>query len=140
MNMNSGEVFPIIVLSIVFVAVVIITVSIVWMEHRKRTRVLDVLRVYAERGEEPPTSVNEALTQVSGGKPLQPAKPTTRGTHLSHAAPNAVFTVGFAAIAWWRFTAFGETGPTVVVPILAALFFLASLTARLVGAYYAPDR
>ena len=64
--MASGNVVQITVLCLVFGAGAVISVSIVWMEYRRRTRALDVLRAYAERGEEPPASVIEALTIVSG--------------------------------------------------------------------------
>jgi hypothetical protein len=138
--MNSGNAVPITVLILVFVAGVIIAVSIAWMEYRKRTRALDVLRIYAERGEEPPASVIQTLTNVSGTPQVRPRTPPTRGGHLSHAAPNAIIAVGLAGLAWGRLSAFGETGAAVVVPSLVALFFAGSRAARLVGAYYAPDR
>jgi hypothetical protein len=138
--MESKDIFSAVILCLVFVAGVAIVVSIVWLEHRKRTRALDVLRLYAERGEDPPASVIQALTNVSGRPPAAPPAPTTRGHHLAHAAGNAVFTVGLAALVWWRVSAFNDTSTGVAVAILAALFFAAGLAARLVGAYYAPDR
>jgi hypothetical protein len=124
-----------------------IAVGVAWFEHRTRTRALDVLRVYAERGEEPPASVLQALTPISGwprqGWPPQPAgtapKRSTRGRCFAHAAANTVFAGGLSWLAWWRFSATGEAGPGVIVAILAALFFAAALAAQLVGAYYAPD-
>jgi hypothetical protein len=138
--MDSGNVVPVVVLTLVFVSGVVITVSIVWMEHRKRTRALDVLRLYAERGEEPPAPVLQALTSVSGQAQAPAPAAATRGRHMARAAGNAVLAVGLAGLAWWRLSAFGETGPPVVVACLAALFFAGGLAARLVGAYYAPDR
>ena len=138
--MDSQTVKSIVVLTIVFGTGVVIAVSIIGMEYRKRTKALDVLKVYAERGEEPPATVFQALTGITGGTPHLPGKPPTRATHLAHAAGSTVFTIGLAWLAWWRFSAFGETGPSVVVPILASLFFAASVAARLVGAYYTPDR
>jgi hypothetical protein len=127
-----------------------IVAVIAWFDHRTRTRALDVLRVYAERGEEPPPSVTQALTAVSGGHRKGPdptdytrdrlGRPRTRGGYLTHAAPNAVFAAGFAGLAWWRLSATGEAGTGVIVAILAALFFGASVAAQLVGAYYASDR
>jgi hypothetical protein len=120
-----------------------IPVSISWFEHRTRTKALDVLRVYAERGEEPPASVTGALTAVSGWarKPEGTAtERPTRGTHLAHAAANTVFAAGLPGLAWWRFSTSGKADAWVIVITLAALFFAASAAARLVGAYYAPDR
>lgn len=138
--MDSETVVQMTVLIAVFVAGAVITVSILWLEYRRRTRALDVLRAYAERGEEPPASVIQALVSTSGHTPPAPKTPPTRGGHLAHAAANAVFTAGLAGLAWWRIAAFGETGGGVSLVLLAALFFAAGLAARLVGAYYAPSR
>jgi hypothetical protein len=127
----------------------------IWLDHRTRTKALDVLRVYAERGEEPPASVTQALTWVSGwprgvstaaGK-VDPSdnrdrlgRPRTRGGFLAHAAANTIFAVGFSGIAWWRYSESGQTSAGVIVATIVALFFAASVAAQLVGAYYAPAR
>jgi hypothetical protein len=121
---------------IIFGTATVIVVSIAWLEYRKHTRVLDVLRIYAERGEEPPGSVIQALTAVFG-RPAAPSAPTPRSWHLAHVAANAVFTAGLGGFAWWRYTETAEAGTLVIVVIFAALFFAASMAARLVGAYYA---
>jgi hypothetical protein len=129
---------------------VAIAVSIAWFDHRTRSKALDVLRAYAERGEEPPPSVTQTLTVVSGGPRKAPdptdytrdrlGRPRTRGGYLTHAAANAVFAAGFSGLTWWRISETGEASPGVVVAILFGLFFAASVAAQLVGAYYAPDR
>ena len=124
-----------------------------WLDHRRRTRALDILRVYAERGEEPASSVLNGLMTVASpwASPSIPkagdsdnrdriGRPRTRGGFLAHAAANAVFAAGFSGFAWWRYTDLGEASTGVIVSILVAMFFAASLAAQLVGAYYAPDR
>lgn len=121
---------------VIFGSAIVIVVSIAWFDYRKHTKVLDVLRIYAERREEPPATVVQALTAVSG-KPPAPSAPTPRSWHLAHVAANAVFTAGLGAFAWWRYLDTGAAGTLVVVCIFAALFFAASTAARLVGAYYA---
>jgi hypothetical protein len=121
---------------IIFGAAIVIAVSIAWLDYRKHTKVLDVLRIYAQRGEEPPAAVIQALTAVSG-KPATPSAPTPRSWHLAHVAANAVFTLGLGGFAWWRYVETGEAGRLMIVSIFAALFFVASMAARLVGAYYA---
>jgi hypothetical protein len=142
------------VLILIFGTGLAIPVSFMWFDHRTRTRALEVLRVYAERGEEPPPSVTESLTSVSGWPrykegmfKVDPSdnrdrlgRPRTRGGFLAHAAANAVFAAGFWGIVWWRYSETGETSAGVIVATVVALFFTASVAAQLVGAYYAPDR
>ena len=139
-------------LILIFGTGITIPVSIAWLDHRTRTKALDVLRVYAERGEEPPLSVTQALSSVSGWPrgfvPLPDAgdnrdrigRPRTRGGFLAHAAANTIFAAGFSGIAWWRYSELGQTSAGVIVATIVALFFAASVAAQLVGAYYAPDR
>lgn len=136
-------------LILIFGTGISIPVSFMWFDHRTRTKALDVLRVYAERGEEPPPSVTQALTWVSGWPRFNVdasdnrdrlGRPRTRGGFLAHAAANTVFAVGFSGFAWWRYTELGEASTGVMVSIFVALFFAASVAAQLVGAYYAPAR
>ena len=57
---------------IVFGAGISVPITGLWLDHRRRTRALDILRVYAERGEEPPSAVLNGLTTVAspwGGAP-----------------------------------------------------------------------
>jgi hypothetical protein len=139
-----------IILMIVFVgAGVTIAFLIAWFDHRTRTRALDLLRVYAERGEEPPPSVTHALTAVSGLPKKAPegedsrdriGRPRTRGGFLAHAAANSVFAAGFSSFAWWRYSDLGEASTGVIISIFVALFFAAGVAAQLVGARYAPAR
>jgi hypothetical protein len=139
--MESGDQFAAIVLGLAFSAGTVITISILWLVFRGRMKALDVLRAYAERGEEPPASVIEALSNVSGRThpaTAAPATPQTRGTHLAYAATNAVLAAGLAGLAWWRISAFGDTSPGIGLSLLVALFFTAGLATRLVRAYYAP--
>src|SRR5262245_7796608 len=141
--MERGDQFAAIVLGLVFSAGAVITIAILWLVFRARMKALDVLRAYAERGEEPPASVIEALATVSGRTRAgaeATAPPQTRGGHLAHAATNAIFAAGLAGLAWWRISAFGETGGGVGLALLAALFFTAGLATRLVRAYYAYER
>lgn len=146
--MTAENVTAFVVMMLVLGTGVAIAVSIAWLDHRTRTRALDVLRIYAERGEDPPPSVLQALTSVSGWPRVAAApdnrdrlgRPRTRGGFLAHAAANTIFAAGFSGLAWWRLSASGEASTGVIVAILAALFFAASVAAQLVGAYYAPDR
>ena len=146
--MTGENVTAFFVLIIIFGTGIAIAVSIAWFDHRTRTRALEVLRVYAERGEEPPSSVLQTLTSVSGWPPKVDAtekhdrlgRPYTRGSFLAHAAADAVFAAGFSSFAWWRYSDLGEASTGVMVSIFVALYFAASTAARLVGACYAPAR
>ena len=141
--MDSQTVVKFLGVCIIFGMGIAIPVSIAWFEHRTRTKGLETLRIYAERGEEPPASVIQAVTQVTnvvGRPPQRPATPQTRGNHLAHAAARTVITLGLMALVWWRVSAYGEKGTGIVIGILVALFFAGSTAARLVYAYYASDK
>jgi hypothetical protein len=155
--MTAENVTTFFALILIFGTGITIPVSVAWFDHRTRTKALDVLRVYAERGEEPPPSVTQALSSVSGwprgfnlperdrapdGKDNRDriGRPRTRGGFLAHAAANTIFAAGFSGIAWWRYSELGQTSAGVIVATIVALFFAASVAAQLVGAYYAPDR
>ena len=84
----DSDLIKITALCLVFGTGITIPVSIAWLEHRTRKRGLDTLRIYAERGEEPPASVIEAVTKVTNvwgnqphpwGNPPDPRPPQTRG-------------------------------------------------------------
>jgi hypothetical protein len=141
--MDSHTVINITFLCFVFGTGIAIPVSIAWLEHRTRTKGLETLRIYAERGVEPPASVIEAVTTVTNvyGRPQHlPRPPQTRGNHLAHAAAGTVITVGLVGLVWWRVSAYNEKGVGIIIGILVALFFAGSVAARLVYAYYASSK
>lgn len=156
--MTGENVTTFFVLILIFGTGITIPVSMFWFDYRARTRALEILRVYAERGEEPPPAVTQVLIRASArysettsasGWPPKAAdddkgdrigRPRTRGGFLAHVAANAVFTAGFSTFAWWRYSELGEASTGVIVSIFVALFFAASVAAQLVGAYYAPAR
>ena len=131
----------------VFIPLSISFMAISWVEHRSRSKALDVLRGYAERGAEPPASVTEALVAVGWGrKPGMgaamvpgPASKPTRENHLAHVAANIVIVLGSVGIAWWRMPDEGEPGPLVIWAMIVAIFFGAALAARLVGVFTTPS-
>jgi len=142
--MDSKVISQIIIVGLVMGGGITIPVLISWFDHRTRTRGLDTLRIYAERGQEPPASVIEAVRTVTDtwGYSTRPraATPQTRGNHLAHAAASTVIAVGLAGLVWWRVSAYDEKGVGIIVGILAALFFAGSVAARLVYAYYTPNK
>lgn len=144
----------IIIVIIVFAAGISVPITGFWLDHLRRTRALDVLRVYAERGEEPPPTVLNGLTTVASPWAATSSlpraddsdnrdrmgRPRTRGGFLAHAAANTVFAAGFLGFAWWRYSDLGEASTGMIVSFVIGLFFAASVAAQLVGACYAPHR
>jgi len=119
-----------------------------WVEYRSRSQALDVLRVYAEKGQEPPASVTSAVgAVVSAGTPFINAAPApvgagskpTRENHLAHVAGSVVCGLGAAGIAWWRMPDDGEPGALVIWAVIFAIFFAGSVAARLVGVFTTPS-
>lgn len=122
---------------------ILIVVGIAWFQHRSRSKALDLLRAYAERGEDPPASVVEALDAIAtwgpGPKPrtTTPSKPT-RTDHLTHVAGSVVISLGSGWVAWWRMPVEGEPGGLVITAVIVAIFFAGAAAARLVAALGAP--
>jgi hypothetical protein len=119
-----------------------------WVEYRSRSQALDVLRVYAEKGQEPPASVTSAIGAVaSAGTPFMNAAPgsagavskPTRENHLARVAGSVVFGLGAAGIAWWRMPENGEPGALVIWAVIFAIFFAGSVAARLVRVFTTPS-
>jgi uncharacterized membrane protein HdeD (DUF308 family) len=119
-----------------------------WVEYRSRSQALDVLRVYAEKGQEPPASVTSAIGAVaSAGTPFTNAAPApagacfkpTRENHLAHLAGSVVCGLGAAGLAWWRMPDEGDPGAVVIWAVIFAIFFAGSAAARLVGVFTTPS-
>jgi hypothetical protein len=122
-------------------------------------KVASVLKVYAERGEEPPPAVNDALMALiagSGAKasssgpasaavpapaaPPPPQLPLTREQHFSAFARDLVMGSGAAAIAWWRAPDPGDhPGGFMTLAVIAALLFAAGAVGHLVTALQMRD-
>jgi hypothetical protein len=137
--LDAGQISVMIMVSLFLATGVIIAVLITWSEHRSRAKALDVLRVYAERNEEPPPTVVQALMGVNRPVPHGPKPPPSRGHHLAHAAANVVFVLGAIGIVWWKAPDPDNPGGFVIFAILAGLFFAAGAAARFVGAIYARE-
>ena len=104
----------------------------VWNEFSRQKKALEVLKVYAEKGTEPPASVTAVLTQASTGQ-----RSMSNPNPLALAAFFGVMALGFAALtAWcafhpdrWVFTAgFGICG--FAMAALAASGLVQALTTR----------
>jgi hypothetical protein len=110
---------------------------------KTRERTASVLKIYAERGEQPPQSVIDALTAPTTSFPAarpvsQP--PKTRGRHFADSARDTVVAAGAAAIAWWRAPAPGEEPKALMVlAVVVALIFSAGAVWHLVAALHSGD-
>ena len=76
--MKIDDTLGLVVMTLFLATGITIAVLIAWFDHRTRAKALDVLRVYAERGEEPPGSVTQALTWVSGWPKVAPPADDTK--------------------------------------------------------------
>jgi hypothetical protein len=123
---------------------VLIVVGIAWFQHRSRSKALDLLRGYAEKGEEPPAALVEALDALAawgpGPKPRNaPTPKPTRTDHLTHVAGSVVISLGSIWVAWWRMPDEGEPGALVIIAVIVAIFFAGAAAARLVAALGTPS-
>jgi len=123
---------------IVFLFVAAITIGPLWMHHKTRLRALDVLKSYADRGEEPPASVLDTVNQFAKTPGPPPPRVPTRAEHLSHFAASVVLAIGAGCVIWWR-AQLPDPGPLMIVGIIVAIFFAGSPAARLVAAVTTRD-
>lgn len=144
---DSG-VLTIIILVIVFSAGTIIPTTVTWLQQRTKMKAIEMLRIYAERGVEPPASVLDAVNRINWPfppgtqqpPPPRPMREQSRAEHLMHLAGNIGLGIGSALVIWWLAT---EPQPRLewllITAIFTGIFFFASAAARLVGALTAHD-
>jgi hypothetical protein len=76
----------------------------IWTDHRRQMKSLEILRVYAEQGKDPPQSMVDALPQMIGtSRRLQ-----SRGAHLAQGVLLLVLAGGFAYLAY-RVSPYSQT-------------------------------
>jgi hypothetical protein len=127
---HSAQVTAVVVpFALLFTAAIVI--AVLWMPFKARLTAIEVLKTYAEKGEEPPASVLEAVERMNA--PIAPPRPT-RGEHLSHVAGSVVLASGAAGLAWWRELEHGGPDLVVIAAAIVAIFFAGAAAARLVAA------
>jgi hypothetical protein len=113
--------------------------------EKKAEKAAEILKIYAERGQEPPQELSDAVITLAGGWPRPKATPAlprqeTRGRHLADFARDIVVAAGAAGIAWWRSPGPGEhPGTVMTLGIVVALIFTAGAVWHLVTALQMRD-
>lgn len=132
-----------IVLVLVFSMGAIIPIGIVGLQLRAKLKAIEVLKIYAQMGEEPPASVVEAINQVGRPPPPPPPPPPhlRRGWHLSHFAGSASLSLGGWGVVVWRALA-SDRDPDwlMIVGLVVGIFFAAAAAARLTAALNSDGR
>jgi hypothetical protein len=119
-----------VVLLLIFAPGVIIALVAIWTSYRARIRGIDTLKIYAERGQEPPASLLEAIRP---GVPPAPRR-QTRGELLSQLAFSVVMAVGAAGLAWWWSSDQHPGHGFLILAIVTAVVFAGIAASMLVAA------
>lgn len=117
---------------------IVFAVAMMTLIHRSNMKTLELLRLYAEKGVEPPPAMDELLSWARGG-PEQKWKSTRRGP-LLQSFIGMLFTASTSGgILWWRIDA---GGPDAVIYIFGAatVFFGGSAVGLLLAALFTPDK
>ena len=123
-----------------WIGLVVVVMSWAWFMaiiiHRHNMKALQVLRLYAERGEEPPPAIAEPLMRHLSH--AAPPKRTERSRHRRGLA-FCLFSAGaWAGVAWWRVDAGTEPRWIFYVAVAVALAFAGGALASLINALSTP--
>ena len=102
----------------------------IWNEFSRQRKALDVLKIYADKGVEPPASVLEVLSRASTSRPVRSEGPVQAA--MPRAAFFFVLATGLAVMAVWSL--FSSTGWSFTMGLGLGAFALAAVGA---GAYVA---
>jgi hypothetical protein len=140
-NPDSGMLLTIAIIVTVFTFGAVIAISVTWLQNRPKMKAIEVLKAYAERGEEPPAGVAEAVAKINWPFPAPPAPHVaTRGEHLQHVAGSLGLALGALAVIWWQApTQHDHPGWLLITAVFVAIFFTASAAARIVAALTTRD-
>jgi hypothetical protein len=110
--------------------------------HRVHMKVLEILRMYAEKGIEPPPSVMEPLAkQLFPLQKEQAKKNATRaGVYLGQFVGGVTSAALAGGFAWWWMSEGYEPKWVVVVATIAAVVFAGGAIAQLVAAIVTRDK
>jgi hypothetical protein len=109
--------------------------------HRRRMKALEILKMYAEKGVEPPAAVADPLLQELSELPRRTlAEKSERARHLERLAVSAFMAGAAAGVAWWRTDSGGEPKWVFYAAVIAAVAFAAGALAALVAALISPRK
>jgi hypothetical protein len=118
--------------------IIVFAISMMTLVHRGNMKTLDLLRLYAEKGIDPPPALDELLARTSG-RPEQKWKPGRRGAMLQSFVGMLFMACVAGGITWWRID---EGGPQVVIYIFGAfaVFWGVSALGLLIAALVTSDK
>jgi hypothetical protein len=136
----SGQV-PEMLWYLFWVALALAMVAWVWamtiLTYRGRMRALEILRIYAEKGEEPPPSVAEPLLrQLSEAG--QARRASARAQRLSQLVSSLFIAGAAGAIAWWRLSATGRADLAFYLAVAIAVTCAAGSVGQLAAVILSP--
>jgi hypothetical protein len=110
----------------------------IWTEHQRKQKALEVLKVYAEQGTEPPPSLVAGIAQATSSRNARPIDSNTAAANWASAAFFLIMAVGFGGAAWW-FNQGGRGAWVFTVGTGITCFVMAALSASaLIRALLAP--
>ena len=136
----SGQV-PEMLWYLFWVVLALAMVGWVWamtiLTYRGRMRALEILRIYAERGEEPPAAVAEPLLRQLS-ETGQARRASARAQRLSHLVSSLFMAGAAGAIAWWRIAATGKADIAFYLATAIAVTCAAGAVGQLTAAILSP--
>ena len=118
--------------------VIVFAIAMMTLIHRGHMKTLELLRLYAEKGIDPPPALDELVARSSGGS--DPKWARTRRGALLKSFTGMLFTACVSGgILWWRIDA---GGPQALIYIFGAatVFWGVSALGLLIAALFASDK
>jgi hypothetical protein len=118
--------------------IIVWTTAMMTLIHRGNMKTLELLRLYAEKGVDPPPAMDELLARSAGGG--QPKWARSRRGALLNSFVGMAFTACVAGgILWWRID---QGGPQAVIYLFgaAAAFWGVSALGLLIAALFTSDK
>jgi hypothetical protein len=111
-------------------------------QHRLNLKILDILRMYAEKGIEPPPAVMEQLTkQLSPPKAEQAKQSATKAGVLLGKFVGGITAAGLTGgVAWWWFAEAREPEWIGYAAVVVTIGAVAGAVSQLIAAIVTPEK